>query len=67
MLATQSNIELTDVENVFLPFGKNALSRLAFSMSVNVIASQQMELRFSCVASFGAAHFLFFPKGVVRI
>ena len=51
----------TDVENVFLPFGKNALSLLAFSMSVKVIASQQAELCvFRCVVPSGAAHFFIF-------
>ena len=43
---------------LFLPFGKNACSLLAYLLWVRKVAWQQMEpLRFSCVASFEATHF----------
>ena len=49
---------------LFLPFGKNACSLLAYLLWVRKVAWQQMELlRFSCVASFEATHFYFKTGG----
>ena len=54
--ATQSNMG-TYTENVFLPFGKNALSTLAFSFNVQRLRGSKRSSAFFVRGSVWAAHF----------